>query len=179
MLPFTACSIRVNPVSRVFRVPPYPFLSFYYAIVSQRKKSRAQKPVASRTFSWLTPLPEGAVELDRRTTFVFILAILLLVAFQYFGKPESYRGWIADAWQPVATNLGANFGTIRPTVPEPVVRADVVLVVPDGATVPADQRTALADALRAAGWDAPSDESSGLPSGGVLAAIRTLWSQNR
>lgn len=108
MLPFTACSIRVNPVSRVFRVPPYPFLSFYYAIVSQRKKSRAQKPVASRTFSWLTPLPEGAVELDRRTTFVFILAILLLVAFQYFGKPESYRGWIADAWQPVATNLGAN-----------------------------------------------------------------------
>lgn len=82
-----------------------------------------------------------------------------------------------------ATNLSTNFGTIRPTVPEPVLRADVVLVVPDGATVPADQRTALADALRTAGWDAPSAEPSVGPSvgpsGGVLAAIRTLWSQNR
>ena len=48
--------------------------------------------------------------LDRRTTTVFVLSIVLLVLFQYFGKPESYRGSglavrlqpMADAW------LGAN-----------------------------------------------------------------------
>lgn len=78
-----------------------------------------------------------------------------------------------------ASNLASNFGTIRPTTPDPAVRTDVVLVVPVGTEVPEDQRAALAGALRAAGWDLPSDEPAGLPSGGVLAAIRTLWSQNR
>lgn len=77
------------------------------------------------------------------------------------------------------TNLASNFGTIRPTVPEPAVRADVVLVAPAGADVPEDQRRELSEALQAAGWDPPSAEPSGLPSGGVLAAVRTLWSQTR
>ena len=78
-----------------------------------------------------------------------------------------------------ATNLASTFGTVATSTPEPPVRADVVLVVPGGTEVPEQQRVALADALQAAGWDPPSTEPSGLPSGGVLAAIRTLWSQNR
>lgn len=78
------------------------------------------------------------------------------------------------------TNLGTpRFGAITATVPEPAVRADVVLVVPVGTDVPEHQRAALTDALLAAGWDPPSADPAGLPSGGVLAAIRTLWTQNR
>ena len=48
--------------------------------------------------------------LDRRTTTVFVLSIVLLVAFQYFGKPESYRAsGLAAQLQPVAESwLGAN-----------------------------------------------------------------------
>ncbi len=78
-----------------------------------------------------------------------------------------------------ARNLSSSFGSIRPTTPEPAVRADVVLVVPAGTDVPAEQRSALAEAFLAAGWDPPSDGLDGLPSGGVLAAIRTLWAENR
>lgn len=78
-----------------------------------------------------------------------------------------------------ATNLATSFGTLRPTTPEPPLRADVVLVVPAGAEVSDEQRAALADALAAAGWDPAADGPSGLPSGGVLAAVRTLWSENR
>lgn len=44
-----------------------------------------------------SPAPEGAVPLERRTTVVFILTTLLLVAFQYFGKPESWRGSALEA----------------------------------------------------------------------------------
>lgn len=78
-----------------------------------------------------------------------------------------------------ATNLATSFGSLRPTTPEPFLRADVVLVVPTGAEVSDAQRAALTDALAAAGWDPPTDGPSGLPSGGVLAAVRTLWSENR
>ena len=78
-----------------------------------------------------------------------------------------------------AANLASSFGSIRPTVAEPAVRADVVLVVPAGAEVSDADRTSLAEALLAAGWDPPSSDPDGLPSGGVLAAIRTLWTQNR
>jgi len=78
-----------------------------------------------------------------------------------------------------ATKLDNSFGVITLAAPEPTVRADVVLVVPTGTDVPEQQRAALAEALTAAGWDPPSAEPDGLPSGGVLAAIRTLWSQNR
>lgn len=78
-----------------------------------------------------------------------------------------------------ATNLSSTFGTIRPAAPQPSVRADIVLVVPAGTDVTAGDRRALTEALRSAGWDAPAAGPSGLPSGGVLAAIRTLWSQDR
>lgn len=49
--------------------------------------------------------PPGATPLDRRTTTIFIIAILLLVVFQYFGKPESYRGALAAALQPLYDSL--------------------------------------------------------------------------
>lgn len=39
----------------------------------------------------LPPLPAGAPELDRANVVVFLWATLLLIVFQYFGKPESYR----------------------------------------------------------------------------------------
>jgi membrane protease YdiL (CAAX protease family) len=48
--------------------------------------------------------------LDRRTTTVFLVSIVLLVVFQYFGKPESYRAsGLATQLQPLADAwLGAN-----------------------------------------------------------------------
>ena len=78
-----------------------------------------------------------------------------------------------------AAQLSSTFGTIRPGAPQPEVRAEVVVVVPTGTEISDDDRDALVEALSTAGWDPPSTEPAGLPSGGVLAAIRTLWSQNR
>ena len=48
--------------------------------------------------------------LDRRTTTVFIVSIVLLVVFQYFGRPDSYRASsLAVQLQPRAESwLGAN-----------------------------------------------------------------------
>jgi hypothetical protein len=75
-----------------------------------------------------------------------------------------------------AANLTSSFGTLHLDLPAPAVRADVVLVVEAGGAFDGDQRAAIVDALRAAGWDpARDDGDDGLPAGGVLAAIRTLW----
>jgi membrane protease YdiL (CAAX protease family) len=57
--------------------------------------------MATRIRRWLPEPPPGATRLDRRTTTAFIVAILLLVVFQYFGKPESYRGALAATFQPL------------------------------------------------------------------------------
>lgn len=76
-------------------------------------------------------------------------------------------------------NLASTFGTIVAEPGQPAVRAEVVLVVPAGSSVDDSDRRALAEALLTAGWDAPSEGPTGLPSGGVLAAIRTLWAQSR
>jgi membrane protease YdiL (CAAX protease family) len=86
--------------------------------VNGRKKRATPTPAAarSRLDEWLPPPPEGAQRLDRRTTFVFILATLLLVVFQYFGKPESYRGFIVQLWQPVATTLLGQHASMAPFV---------------------------------------------------------------
>lgn len=78
-----------------------------------------------------------------------------------------------------AGNLASSFGKIVAAKVAPAVRADVVLVVPAGSSVSGSDRQALIDALLAAGWDPPADGPTGLPSGGVLAAIRTLWAQSR
>jgi hypothetical protein len=39
-----------------------------------------------------------------------VASIVLLVVFQYFGKPESYRGTIAAIWEPVARSLSDDAG---------------------------------------------------------------------
>ena len=68
----------------------------------------------SRLEEWLPSPPAGATALDQRTTFVLIFTTLLLVVFQYFGKPESYRGFIANAWEPAATNLLGAHASMAP-----------------------------------------------------------------
>lgn len=77
-------------------------------------------------------------------------------------------------------DLTTNFGTISPTNGvEPAVRVDVVAVVRSGNSLADSKRAALQIALSDAGWDLPSDTPDGLPAGGVLAALRTFWNENR
>jgi hypothetical protein len=81
-------------------------------------------------------------------------------------------------------------GTVRaglgPTAPPDVVvapaapgaRLDLVLAtLPGRPGVPEARRRALADALAAAGWEAPAPAGAadGLPSGGTLEALRQRW----
>jgi CAAX amino terminal protease family. len=58
--------------------------------------------MAQRIGVWLPEPPTGAAALDRRTTLVFVVTIVLLVVFQYFGKPESYLSRFATRLQPLA-----------------------------------------------------------------------------
>jgi len=79
---------------------------------ARRKKgnadSRRERPsLADRLRVFLPEPPPGAVELDQRTTGVFVLSIVLLVVFQYFGKPESYRG-APGSQLPIADMLGTH-----------------------------------------------------------------------
>jgi hypothetical protein len=84
--------------------------------VTARKKSADDKPPADtsprdRLMAFLPQPPAGAASIDQRTTFVLVLTTLLLVVFQYFGKPESYRSTIAAIWEPAANALfGSNAG---------------------------------------------------------------------
>jgi hypothetical protein len=76
-------------------------------VVNARRKSKGAGPSSETSFgrrvtAFLPEPPAGAIALDQRTTLVFLLATLLLVVFQYFGKPESFRGAIAALWQPMA-----------------------------------------------------------------------------
>ena len=81
---------------------------------ARRKKGdadsrRESESLTNRLRAFLPEPPPGAVELDQRTTGVFLLSIVLLVVFQYFGKPETYRGVLASRLQPVADAwLGAH-----------------------------------------------------------------------
>ncbi len=78
------------------------------------------------------------------------------------------------------TNLASNFGSISPTSDaQPEVRVDVVAVVPTGTSIAGSTREALQTALSNAGWGLPADGPDGLPAGGVLAALRTFWNENR
>ncbi|HEX6314146.1 MAG TPA: hypothetical protein VFZ73_04775, partial [Gemmatimonadaceae bacterium] len=83
---------------------------------TKRTRTKLAAPAApgtrARIAGWLPEPPAGAVPLDHRTTFVFVVSIVLLVVFQYFGKPESYRGAIAGAWEPVARSLGDDAGLV-------------------------------------------------------------------
>ena len=79
-----------------------------------------------------------------------------------------------------AEDVATQFGTIAVFDDrQPVVRADVVALVPAGRELDGDQREALQQALTDAGWDPPAGGSDGLPDGSVLAAVRTLWNQSR
>ncbi len=75
-----------------------------------------------------------------------------------------------------ARNLASTFGTIEPYPTD--VRVDVVALVPAGRGFGGDARRALVEAFRDAGWSEPPDAPDGLPTGGVLAAIRTVWNQS-
>lgn len=67
--------------------------------------------LVARVRRWLPDPPPGAAPLDQRTFTVFIITIVLLVVFQYFGKPESYRGAYAAALQPMyGALLGSRSG---------------------------------------------------------------------
>lgn len=86
----------------------------------------------------------------------------------------------AGAVSAEAGNLTTNFGTLV-TVEDlaPAVRVDVVVLVRSGGSLDPGTRRSLEDAFAEAGWDPPTDGPDGLPSGGVLAAVRTLWNENR
>lgn len=80
-------------------------------MTAPKRKSGASAPgerssLAARLRTFLPEPPADAAPLDQRTATIFVVAILLLIVFQYFGKPESYRGSsaatrlqpLADAW---------------------------------------------------------------------------------
>lgn len=74
-----------------------------------------------------------------------------------------------------ATNLTTNFGTLTPIEVAPGVRADVVVLVPLDRTIGDRRLGELGESFVAAGWEPPATGGDGLPGGGVIAAIRTLW----
>ena len=80
--------------------------------MTARKRERSagahgeQSSLRARLRAFLPEPPAGATPLDQRTTTIIVVSIVLLIVFQYFGKPESYRGSalatrlqpLADAW---------------------------------------------------------------------------------
>ncbi len=60
---------------------------------------------------------------------------------------------------------------------EPMIRADVVLALPPGASIAADLSDALTAALVADGWDAPSAAPNPLPDPTTVIAVRSLWKE--
>lgn len=79
-------------------------------------RSRAESSLNARLRAFLPEPPAGASEIDQRTSAVFLLSILLLVVFQYFGKPESYRAVLASRLQPVADALLGTHADMAPFV---------------------------------------------------------------
>ena len=70
--------------------------------------------VLTRLRRWLPEPPADATPLDRRTTTVFLVTIILLVVFQYFGKPESFRGALASSLQPLYDALTGSRAGMAP-----------------------------------------------------------------
>lgn len=58
---------------------------------------------------------------------------------------------------------------------EPMGRADVILAVPDGASVPDGLAASLTDALLDLGWQAPASVAGAAPDAGALLATRDFW----
>ncbi|MDE0804599.1 MAG: hypothetical protein OSA99_14925 [Acidimicrobiales bacterium] len=91
------------------------------------------------------------------------------------GRLTAASGVAADT-----TALTSNFGEIaRIDELTPTIRVDVVALVPSGSSLDDETRRLLERILVDTGWDGPGTGDDGLPSGGVLAAIRTLWIENR
>lgn len=78
-----------------------------------------------------------------------------------------------------AANLTTTFGEITTLDTGAAVRVDIVAMVPTGNRLDDDAREAVQGALLEAGWDPPAGGDDGLPAGGVLAALRTFWNENR
>jgi len=68
----------------------------------------------TRLRAWLPQPPPDATPVERRTTIVFLVTIVLLVVFQYFGKPESYRGTLAATLQPFFSTLLGSRAAMAP-----------------------------------------------------------------
>lgn len=89
---------------------------------ASKRKSRAgssqgdESSLSTRLRAFLPEPPPGAAALDQRTSLVFLLSILLLVLFQYFGKPESYRAALASRAQPLADSLLGTHADMAPFV---------------------------------------------------------------
>lgn len=80
----------------------------------------------------------------------------------------------------LATLGGAQSSRFGVTYPEPMGRADAVLVIAADADVPTTlPDAALASARTAPGWTPPTDGPSGLPSAGVLRTLLDLWTSIR
>jgi hypothetical protein len=58
---------------------------------------------------------------------------------------------------------------------EPMIRADVVVVVPEGASLPSGLADEIGQFLEANGWDVPSTEPNPLPTAPEMFAIRDAW----
>lgn len=86
--------------------------------------------LSSRLRRFLPEPPAGATPLDQRTTLIFILAIVLLVVFQYFGKPESYRGALAARLQPIADALLGPHADMAPFAHWGVMSIVVRILIP-------------------------------------------------
>ncbi|MGH9134248.1 MAG: hypothetical protein ACRDZZ_09955 [Ilumatobacteraceae bacterium] len=60
---------------------------------------------------------------------------------------------------------------------DPMIRADVVVAVPAGTSLPGDLVDDLAELLRAERWDPPSADPNPLPGARDLLAIRAAWKE--
>ena len=78
--------------------------------------ARNDASLTTRLRGFLPEPPPGATTIDQRTVVVFLVSILLLVVFQYFGKPESYRAALASRLQPVADSLLGTHAGMAPFV---------------------------------------------------------------
>jgi hypothetical protein len=58
---------------------------------------------------------------------------------------------------------------------DPMIRADVVIAVPEGTSPPSGLTDELTLTLAAQGWDTPTNDPNPLPSARELVAIREVW----
>jgi hypothetical protein len=71
--------------------------------------------------------------------------------------------------------VAAQRDNFRVIYAEPMVRARVVLVRPDGAAVPDGLAGALTEALLAAGWEADTGDVSSEPDATTMLRVRSFW----